>query len=323
MKKLLFVVFCMFSFLGNAQISSRFYGNQKVFIDLKSRPLLVELLEENPKVLKKFEKPKHADALKNYKNFIKFYNQEIVLYAKKYWTLNSSIEFKNESEIEKLKDAKNNSYAILRHLRLNDIDSDFRTSMFVNTFSYTRIESNNDKPDSHSYFPSVSKLKDKLLLESDYKFALGLLQDNINYIITNKKTIDSEDYLKDMAEGNCELIKKKTLIVKESLIHEKFKKENCIKKYAGNLQIVSDDDFDKALVNKDKDKVALFSVYYELGKGSLGPVGQTFLMSYKVVIDCATGKILYLFMPRGMGVIGQNISDFMIDKDFENIKNCK
>lgn len=67
----------------------------------------------------------------------------------------------------------------------------------------------------------------------------------------------------------------------------------------------------------------MFSVPYEIGKGQMGPVGQSFIMSYKVVVDCETGKILYLFMPRGFAVMGQNISHFMIDKDFENIKNCK
>ncbi len=323
MKKLLLLTICLVSFVGRAQVSSYFHGGIKDFNNLKTRTLIVELLEEDEKILKKLAKPKYAEDLIAYKKMIRLYNQEISIYAKKYWTLNSTIEIKNQSEVEALKKERNRSYAVLRNLRLNDKDLDFRSSLYVNAFVYTRIESSLDSPDSQAYMPVFSKSAEVLLNESDYKFCLETLQANINYIVSTKKNENSENYIKLMAEGNCTLIKNKTLLVKESLLHEKVTKESCLKKYNGNLQIVTDEEVSKAFVNKDKDKVVLFSVPYEIGKGSLGPVGQSFIMSYKVVVDCETGKILYLFMPRGFAVMGQNIYQFMIEKDFENIKNCK
>ncbi|MFM9987247.1 hypothetical protein [Flavobacterium sp.] len=323
MKKLLLLSFCLVSFLGRAQISSYFHGDAKDFADLKTRSLIVELLEEDEKILKKLEKPKYADDLKAYKNMIKLYNEEIVLYAKKYWILNTDFEFKTQSEVETLKKSKNKSYAVLRNLRLKDIDTDFRTKLYINAFVYTRIESNKDAPDSQAYMPVFSKKSNILMDEADYKFCFDVLQSNINYIISKKKNINSENYIKEMAEGNCPLIKNKTLLVKESLIYEKTSKGACLKKYNGNLKIVSDEEVNKAFIEKEKDKVVLFSVPYEIAKGNMGPVGQSFIISYKVIVDCETGKILYLFMPKGFAVMGQNLFQFMIDKDFENIKNCK
>ncbi|WP_417938955.1 hypothetical protein [Flavobacterium sp. RS13.1] len=323
MKRILFYLFLFISLVSKAQISSYFHGNVKDFIDLKTRPLIVELLEEDEKILNKLSKPKKAEELQSYKKMVRLYNEEITLYAKKYWTINKNIEFKNKSEVEILRKANNKSYAVLRNLRLNDIDFDFKSNLYLNVIVYTKIESNPQKPDSQVYLPISSKKTDVFLEEADYKYSLNILQDNINYIIAQNKSVNSENYVKEMAKGNCPLIKNKTLLVKESILYEKTKKEDCIKKYDGALNIVSDDEINRAFVEKDKDKVVLFSVPYEIGKGQMGPIGQSFLMSYKVVVDCETGKILYLFMPRGFAVMGQNISSIMIEKDFENIKNCK
>ena len=323
MKNFVIVVLCMFSLLAKAQISSHFNGGLKEFKELKTRTLIVELLEEDQKVIKKLDKPKKADELASYKKMIKLYNDEIVIYVKKYWTLNSNIEYKSQSEVEALKKAKNRSYAILRNLRLNDLDLDFKSKLYLNVFVYTRIETNYNSPDAQAYMPVYSKEENVLLNESDYKFCFDLLQANINYIISSKKKINSEDYVKEMAEGNCDEIKNKTLLVKESLLYKKVKKESCLEEYGANLNIVSDQVFNDAFVNKEKGKAVLFSVPYEIAKGGIGPVGQSSLISYKVVVDCETGKILYLFMPKGFAVMGQNLFHFMIEKDFKNIKNCK
>lgn len=322
MKKIILLTIVLLPFLSTSQISSYFHGGAKDFIELKSRNLIVETLEENPKVLKDLEKPKNAEKLVAYKKIIKLYNQEIVSYAKKYWTLNTNIEFKSESEVETLKKDKK-PYAILRNLRLNDIDFDFKSGLSVNAIVYTAIESSKNKPDSQAYFPLLSDSDKFLLTEADYKFIFTVLQSNINYIIDNKSNQNSENYLRKMAENNCPLVKNKTLLVKESLLHSSTTKEKCLKLYDGKLAIVSEDEINKAFVEKQKDKVVLFSVPYEIGKGGFGPISQSFLMSYKVIVDCETNKILYMFAPKGFAIMGQNLFQYMIEKDFENIKKCK
>ncbi|WP_300564994.1 hypothetical protein [Flavobacterium sp.] len=324
MKKLILTLVLILPLLVNAQASSYFHGGAKEFTELKKRALLVELLEEDPKILKKLEKPKNADKLVGYKNMIKYYNQEIQLYAKKYWTLNSSIEFKTATEIEALKEAKQ-KYAILRNLRLNDIDIDFgaKSNLYLNALVFTRIESDNKKADSQVYTPANSKYTGKYLYEADYRFCLEVLQANIEYIISKKKNVNSEKYVELIAGENCPKVKEKTLLVKESMLYGKTKAEECIKAYGGKIQFVSDDEFNRAFVEKDADKVCLFSIPWEIGKGSMGPVNQSFIMSYKTVLDAQTGKILYVFLPTGFSAFGQNITPFIIPKDLENIKNCK
>jgi hypothetical protein len=64
-------------------------------------------------------------------------------------------------------------------------------------------------------------------------------------------------------------------------------------------------------------------VPWEIGKGSMGPVGQSFLMSYKTILDCESGKILFDFLPSGFSAYGQNITSYIIPKDLTNIKDCK
>ena len=320
-----FFLFCTFliSLTSVAQISSYFNGDAKDFIELKSRNLIVETLEENPKVLKDLEKPKNAEKLIAYRRIIKLYNQDIISYAKKYWILNTNIEFKSESEVEKLKKENNKSFAILRNLKLNDIDFDFHSDLFVSALVYTPIEAKKSKPYSQAYFPVVSNSDKFLLTEADYKFMFTVLQSNIEYIIENKSNENSENYLRKMAEKNCPLVKNKTLLVKESLLHSSTTKEKCLKQYDGKLQLVSEDELSKAFVEKQKDKVVMFSVPYEIAKASFGPIGQSTMTSYKVIVDCETNKILYMFAPKGFAVMGQNLFQFMIEKDFENIKKCK
>ena len=319
MKHFILLIILFSSLSSNSQISSYFHGDYKDFNDLKTRNLIVELLEEDPKVLKKLDKPKKLEELKEYKREIKLYNEEIVIYAKKYWTLNSIVEFKKQSEVKALEKADNKSFAILRNLRLNDIDIDFRSRLYINAIVYTRIESNNNKPDSKVYFPVNSLKEAKLFNESDYKFCFDILQGNLNHIISNKKNISSEDYVKQLLVVNKEIFKTKTLLVRETTIHEKVTKEDCAKEYSGKVNFVSEDEINTAIINKDKVKLVLITVPYDIIKGQIGPFGQSMLTSYKVILDCETNKIVYVFMPTGFGMMGQNITEFMIPQDFKNI----
>lgn len=325
MKKILLTSIIFISFYLNGQVSSYFHGDAKVFSNLKTRNLIVELLEPDEKVVKKISKPKYANDLKLYNEMISNYNSEIQLYAKKYWNLNTSIEFKTKTEVEELKNQKNKSYAILRNLRLKDIDIDFgsKSNLFVTSIVYTRIESNYNKADSQVYIPLVSKLAGKFLFESDYKFCLEILQSNINHIITNKKNINSEKFIQLKSKGNCNQISMKTLLIKDGLLYDKTAKDKCIAAYGGNVRFVSDAEFDKAFIDKAADKVCLFSVPWEIGKGGIGPISQSFVMSFKVVVDCQTSNLLYQIFPNGLAAFRHNFFHYIIEKDLEDIKDCK
>jgi hypothetical protein len=74
MKKFLLFAFGLVSLVSSAQISPKFYGEVKELKELQSRTLIVEILEEDPTILKKLDKPKKQDDLNDYKLFIKQQN---------------------------------------------------------------------------------------------------------------------------------------------------------------------------------------------------------------------------------------------------------
>ena len=123
MKNFLLLAFGLVSLVSSAQISPKFQGEVKELKELQSRTLIVEILEEDPKILKKLDKPKKQDDLIDYKLFIKQFNEEFKIYAAKYWKLNTKIEFKTTTEVLALNKAKDKSYAILRFYNLKDNNS--------------------------------------------------------------------------------------------------------------------------------------------------------------------------------------------------------
>ncbi len=69
---------------------------------MANRTLIVELLEEDPKVIDKLsKKKKRAAKLQEYKDFITFYNDMIKDAVSKYWTFNENIEYRSATEVEK------------------------------------------------------------------------------------------------------------------------------------------------------------------------------------------------------------------------------
>ncbi|ESU24652.1 hypothetical protein FEDK69T_05750 [Flavobacterium enshiense DK69] len=323
MKKVFLAVAMVMGLATNAQISPKFNGDPEDFQDLKKRTLIVEVLEEDPKVLKKLDKPKKAEELKEYQSFIKEFNEDFRIYAPKYWTLNSNIEYKTTTEIDALQKSKNKSYAVLRFILLNDNGTHgLKTNLNVPALAYTRIENNRRSADSKIYLPYRALSKGKSLLEADYKYALETLQANINWIIKNDKTLHFDKYAEKMAEENCSKLKGKTILVPDYVLKDGRSKEQAIKNYGGDLKFVSDEEINNAFVTKAKNTAVLFVAPYGIVKGSAVVVQMSTLVYFKVVADCETGEVDYLYMPSGFNY-GANVSDKMTETEFKTMGNCK
>src|SRR5262249_7194857 len=90
-----------------SQINPKYYGEAEDFKVMAKRILVVQLMEEDPDVIKKLsKKEKTAQQLKEYKEFISDYNTLIQSAVPKYWKYNEKIEFKAESEVKQLQKAK-------------------------------------------------------------------------------------------------------------------------------------------------------------------------------------------------------------------------
>jgi hypothetical protein len=323
MKKFLLLAFGLVSFASSAQISSKFYGEPKELKELQSRTLIVEILEENPKVLKKLDKPKKQKELSDYKLFIKQFNEEFKVYATKYWKLNSKIEFKTETEILALNKAKNKSFAVLRYYNLQDNNSfGLDTKMTVAALVYTRCETSINQPDSKIYLPIRKDLNDKFLLEADYKYALETLQSNINYIVATNKVIDFDKYADKMSDQNCSKLKGKTLLVGNDMMMKGRTQSEAKSNYGGDLKFVSEADLNSAVVNKTKNTAVLYSIPYGIIKSGLVVVQLSNFVFCKVIVDCETGEILWLHMPGGFSY-GSNITYYLTEKEFKMMAECK
>lgn len=323
MKKILLLAFGLVSLVSTAQISSKFYGEVKELKELQSRTLIVEILEENPKVLKKLDKPKKQKELSDYKLFIKQFNEEFKVYATKYWKLNTKIEFKTETEILALNKAKDKSFALLRYYNLKDNNGvGLDTKLTVAALVYTRCETSLNQPDSKIYLPIRKDINDKFLLEADYKYALETLQSNINWIVANNKVIDFDKYADKMSDENCSKLKGKTLLVGNDMMMKGRTQAEAKTNYGGDLKFVSDAEINTAVVNKTKNTAVLYSIPYGIIKTQVTIVQMASLVFFKVIVDCETGQILWMHMPGGFSY-GSNISYLLSEKEFKMMAECK
>lgn len=322
MKKILLLAFGFVSLASSAQITSKFYGEVKELKELQSRTLIVEVLEEDPKTLKKLDKPKKQKELNDYKLFIKQFNEEFKIYAAKYWKLNTKIEFKTQTEVLALNKAKDKSFAVLKYYNLKDNNSfGLDTKMTVAALVYTRCETSINQPDSKIYLPIRKDLTEKFLLEADYKYTLETLQSNINWIVANNKVIDFDKYADKMSDENCSKLKGKTLLVGNDMMMKGRTQSEAKANYGGDLKFVSDADINTAVVNKTKNTAVLYSIPYGILK-SVGVIQIANIVFFKVITDCETGEILWLHMPGGFSY-GSNISYFLTEKEFKMMAECK
>ncbi len=323
MKKIIILVFGLFSLVSTAQISPKFYGDVKELNQLQSRALIVEILEEDPKTLKKLDKPKKQKELSNYKLFIKQFNEEFKIYAAKYWKLNTKIEFKTQTEVLALNNAKDKSFAVLRFYNLQDNNNHgVDTKLSVGAIVYTRIESSLNQPDSKIYLPIRPDLKDKFLLEADYKFVLETLQANVKWIVSNDKVLNFDKYADKMSDENCSKLKGKTLLVGNDMMMKNRTQTEAKTNYNGDLKFVSDTELNNAFVNKTNNTAVLYSIPYGIIKAGGSGLQIANIVFFKVIVDCETGEILWLHMPGGMSY-GSNISYYLTEKEFKMMANCK
>ncbi|MFY7879027.1 MAG: hypothetical protein ACOVP6_03075 [Lacibacter sp.] len=329
MKKITKMVFVLFLLLisgyGYAQISPKFYGKPDDFKEMAKRTLVVELLEENKGVIEKLsKKEKTAKELQDYKSFITDYNRMIQDAVSKYWKYNATIEYKTGSEVSKLRDSKTTKYVILAYIELGDIDYEFftRSELTVPALMYQRIENPRRKPDYKIYFPSSYARRDSKYLESDYKFALISIQENIKWIIKNDKILHFNDYTEKIAEPNCSKLKNLTLLIDKEYLYKSVSESEAKDAYGNKIEFVSSDKLDMSFVNGEEGKAVLFTIPYGIAKGSLGPLNTSRLVYFKVIVDCKSGEILWVHNPGRMG-IGENIVSKLIKAEFKKMRECK
>jgi len=299
---------------------------------LKGRTMVVELFEEDQKVVDKLTKKNKTDELAMYRNFISTYNADIKIAVDKYWTLNKKIEYKKKSE---LTDIIGNSkdYVIMFYRELGDIDMDLSvSSLSVPVIAYNRSERSQKKdPDEEIYLPPVSYPKDANkasyfgYTQSSYNFAIREMQANIQYMLKMNKKIIYEDYACKMSDENkCKKLQQSNILILKSELDPKSSSKDMKDMkdaYNGPFQFVEDKDFIDAFVNETDGKSDMFILPWGLAKGSFGPISQTSLVFMKVIIDCKTGDVLYAHKAGMME--GEEMMRVIKPVTFEHMDKCK
>jgi hypothetical protein len=310
---------------SSAQISGKYYGEKEDFKQMAKRTLVVELLEEEPEVIKRLSKKEsRAKQLEEYKAFIVHYNELIKAAVPKYWTYNTSIEYKTSTEVAALKKEKSKKHVLLAYFELADSDLEFsdRSDLVVPALKYTRMERPDRMPDYKIYLPSSFIRPGKKYLPADFKVALLGMQQNIKWVVKNDKTIQYQDFTEKEGENNCSKLKKMDLLVENTALFNKVTTQEANAAYGASITWVNGNELNKHVSEGTKGKAALFAIPYGLAKGGIGPISTSALVFFKIVVDCETGEILWSNNPGNMP-IGKNVSQYLMEKEFKNMGQCK
>lgn len=315
--------------IGNerhAQVSGKFYGEKSDFVAMAKRPLLVELREEDPGIIKYLSKnPKTADRLKRYKASILDYNVMIKSGVDKYWKYNEQVEYKTKSEVDELRKAKSKKYVVLTYIELGDItpvtSEDIekmrgRSDLKIPALRYTRIEQPDRLPDYKIYLPSSNIREDNKYLDCDFKFALIEMQAELKWMIDNNKKLQFNEYTEKVAEGNCSKLKDKTLQVEKSFLYKKLTEAEAKEAYGNNIEFVTAEELNSSFIDSKKGTAVFFDIPYGLANVNFG----TAVVFFKVIVDCETYEILWAHNVRPMDI---NPLNLIMEKEFKNMGKCK
>lgn len=284
------------------------------------RTLIVEVLEENPKVIKQMEKvsKKYPNAITEYRSFIEKYNTYMKIALEKVWQLNKNVVFKNTSEIKALIDAKDTSSVCLYYSESGKVFYDYSSHLYlkVPTLNYTRIEHHNRKIDYAVYLPISFLRPDDAYVESDIFFALQMIQINLDYNNKNEKHLNASAFAHHQAMHNQEL-SSKVLLLDEVLAQDSATILEIQNHYPYKFKFVKPAEIVNALVDGDENDAYLISMPYELPGGDDNFDAAVKCM--RLVVDAKNGNII--------SSIGTHVryadENLFMDKDFDVVENKK
>lgn len=314
---LLHVIFLISVTFGKTQ-PIHFHSNdyEKTF----SRPLVVEILEEDPNVIKKLEKAsqKYPNSINDYRNFISSYNQFIKKAIDKCWVINKKIIYKNTSEIKSLIAAKDTNYVCLYYSESGKAFFDYTSHLYlkVPTLNYTRIEHHNKKIDYAVYLPVSFLRPDDVYLETDLLFALQHIQINLDYNKINEKNLNSYAFAQHQALRTKDL-ESKTLLLDEVLSKDTTTFMEIKKHYKYNLKFVKPEEIKGAALKLDEKYAYLISMPSSVSSGESG--FESGVNCMRVIVDAANGNIL-----SSLGTHVDEANEYLfVDHDFDIVEHKK
>ena len=333
MRTCFFLIALLFTSLTiQAQIS---HAKADDYADIKSRPLIVELLEVDEKLLANWEKKKkkekkeekktaYQDRIDKYSIFVNDYNKLIKDAVENHWNINPEVIYKTTSEVKALMKSKSKEYTVLWYSETNSKQQDaFGFTYFpdftVPTLNYSRIEKGRFKTD-YCYFINYTHKRDDVIKYSDFVISLILMDQHIAYIIENdkKSKFSFHKYVLEISSQNCSEFSGKTAYIQKEAIHEKTSLSEINAVFSGEIKTLTDHEISESIDNEE-DKIIGFFFPFSIVVGSIGPATKARIQYVRSFVNTKTGEI---YTNMG-GKNGQYFDPFFREKEFKKYNNCK
>jgi hypothetical protein len=316
----------------NAQIANKIWAEPAELKALSRKILVVELPEENPKVIEGFPKKTAAADAAAYRASLASYRDQVEASIREHWKYNEEIEFKTTSEIIQLFAKKSTKHVALLKVVLADGLGvyGYTFGMGVPAIVLTRTDGDS----------KVSKKGQLQLIKHDYQMnlvagtaedgtetytATGLAftfkqaQKHLEYASKSKKPEDYMQYCKDEAARNCSKMRGKELVLEEGALYKSVDKAEVKENYPGPLSFVSRAELDEIYDSGTSEKAVLYSMPVGTISGTMIVVTVTKLVYMKIVVDPSTDEIIEAVIP-GMG---KTYVEGLTGPDLRALAECK
>lgn len=318
MNKLSFILISLTVLIHNieAQVTK---ASPEEFKILKSRPLIVELAEQDKEYIESTEKsilkannPQRKERLQKdldgHKNFVAIYNATIKEAIENYWGLNKNILYKTVEEVKDLRKAKSTKYTVLFYSMSSTSGSasvgyTFNSGQAIPTLNYSRIEEGTIKVDYSFFIPSTGDRAGDAMVLSDFALSFRIMKNQIEEIEkTGQKNYTTKKFGKDQAEVNCKKLAGKTIYFDETFLKDKVDDSDITNVSGNNIEFVSHNKIGEAIL-KNEDKLITVNIPWGIAEGgtggSLGALSAGITVSriqfMKSIINAKTGEILYVY----------------------------
>lgn len=263
-------------------------GKEEEVKAAKSRPLLLMLVEENPRILSLYaRKPRDRD---NYKEAVKRINEGLQTAVTKYWTFTAQPEVKSKAEIDKLKGEKNKSYCVISadylifqnyqtRTNADDPNTSRRYLAALNEVISVWLDviENVGKPNP-VYFQNTPNLYPS---DADMAIVMMIMQNALQDRMEGK----SRQEFWDQVGRNKSMLPTKTLLFDKEMI--KLTEDEIKGVYPHPFKVVEYAVIEKAILDRDPD----------VGIVQVVPMLEEQLAFANMIVNASDGKIMAYYAP--------------------------
>jgi len=333
MKKLLVVsVFAFATLSSHAQVNDKIGAEPDEIKAMARKTLVVELPEENAKVIDSFSKKTAAADAAAYRASLASYREQIEPAIRKYWQYNKNIEFKTTSEVVALFEKKSTKYVALLKVVLADGGGAYGYTFGLGVPAIVLTRTDGDSKVTKKGQLELRKYDYQMYLvttpaedgtesysEAGMKFTLTQAQKHMEWIGKSSKSKTYHDYCKEMAKSNCSKLASKDLMVADNGLYKSVDKSEAVESYGKPIDFAPAADLEKAYLDATPGKAVLISLPIGTVGGSLLVVTIVKLAYMKVVVDTETNTVLNAIVPG----VGKSYVEGVAKMDLRQLADCK